>query len=221
VQSFEIEGDYIEDLATKQDQHSSWAISYSDMITQLLVFFVVIISASNISSNKMEQIQQQFSKSRDTVTSLAKLQQDVTSMLKRMNLQDSVQLSPSDDGVVMVIKDSLMFNSGEWTLGSESLPKLSQLFSVFKELPKSYRFAIEGHCDDSPINSPTMPSNWHLSAARAISVLKFIEESGIAKERISIRAFGDSQPLVSNRNPDGTPSVENRKANRRVVIRIF
>jgi len=71
---------------------------------------------------------------------------------------------------------------------------------------------VEGHTDNLPIHTKEFPSNWELSTARAISVIRYLEEKGINKERLSALGYGEYRPLVSNNTP------ENRAINRRVGI---
>ena len=75
---------------------------------------------------------------------------------------------------------------------------------------RPYEVAIEGHTDDDPIRSPLIPSNWHLSALRAIATLKYIEEtSDVESHRLSAGGYGSTRPIASNATPEG--KAENRR----------
>ena len=71
---------------------------------------------------------------------------------------------------------------------------------------------VEGHTDDIPIRSAAFPSNWELSAARAISVTRYLEEHGIATARLSVAGYGEFHPLAPN------SGAASRAGNRRVEI---
>jgi len=73
---------------------------------------------------------------------------------------------------------------------------------------------IEGHTDDLPIHNSVFPSNWELSSARAISVLRYFIQKGIEPQRLAAVGYGEYHPLVPNTSP------ENRARNRRVEIYI-
>ncbi len=93
-------------------------------------------------------------------------------------------------------------------------PVLDALAESLQEIDNHIR--IEGHTCNLPINTPRFPSNWELSAARAIAVLRyFIEKKGISPQRLIAVGYGEYQPLVPN------DSEENRRKNRRVEIVIL
>ena len=77
-----------------------------------------------------------------------------------------------------------------------------------------------GHTDDTPINTPLMDSNWDLSSTRAARIARHLIVAGIEPHRVSAVGRADSEPLVPNRNKDGTPNAENQAKNRRVQIKI-
>lgn len=198
----------------------SWAVSYSDLITQLLVFFVVIVSSSNVSNAKFEQVQQAIKGVVAVTPPIERIAQDLSTTLAKHGLSDFVNVTADADGITMVIKDSLLFASGEAAIATTNQAKLDPVFVAFLELPAAYNFSVEGHTDDDPIHTSMYPSNWHLSAARALAVLGLFESHGIKQDRLSVRAFGDQRPLVPNRDPTGQPLPQNMQTNRRVVIRV-
>ena len=60
---------------------------------------------------------------------------------------------------------------------------------------------VDGHSDAAPINTVEFPSNWHLSAARAISVVQYLASKGIADKRLVAAGFGEYQPLAKGEGP--------------------
>ena len=101
------------------------------------------------------------------------------------------------------------------------MDKLNPIFQSFHELPQSFRFSIEGHTDDVPIQSDEFPSNWHLSTARALSILNLFIQNNFDNSRLGVQGFADQKPMVPNRAEDGEPIVTNQAKNRRAVIRVF
>lgn len=209
----------------KQDplhRKSAWLTSYSDLITLLLVFFILLAASSNINASKLQSLSQTLRgvQSSTSIKSIHEIVQEVAANLEKHGLTDVVAIVQDVDGVQLVIRDSLLFNSGEAILSKETGAQLKPVFETFLQLPSYYKFSVEGHTDDVPIASSRYPNNWHLSAARALAVLSLLESYGFSQERISMRAFGDTIPLVPNRDSSGEPLPDNRRKNRRVVIRI-
>jgi chemotaxis protein MotB len=100
--------------------------------------------------------------------------------------------------------------------GKEQLAKLADtLKELAKTIPKDINWILNvvGHTDKRPINMPQFRSNWELSAARAISVVKFLAEQGIPPERLSATGYGEYQPL------DNGDSEEALSRNRRIELK--
>jgi len=120
----------------------------------------------------------------------------------------------------MSIHDNLLFDSGQANISSHHQSKFQPVLDALKDLPSFYKFSIEGHTDDVPIQTSQFASNWHLSTARAMLVLDMFLQQGFQETRLSVHGFGNTQPLVPNRTKEGEAILENQKKNRRVVIRI-
>ena len=204
----------------------NWAISYGDLITQLLVFFVILLAASQFNHTKVEVLQRSFDSSQVATTAsvkqdpLAHLSEILRATLIRHGLQDSISVTQDWDGVTLVIRDSLLFPSGDALLTPDTPVRFRPILEAFLDLPATYRFIIEGHTDDLPISNERFRSNWELSSARALSVLYLFRDFGVKEKRMSISSFGDQQPLLPNQYEHGTPLSENQRQNRRVVIRV-
>ncbi len=138
-------------------------------------------------------------------TMLRELEQTVA----QQNLGRLVEIENAQRGVVVRVKGQLLFDSGSATLKAESLVFLDEIARLALDFP--YPLAIEGHTDDVPIQTPAIPSNWHLSAARAIAALQYMAEAGgVPRDRLSAAGYADTRPLVPNDSP------VNRATNRRV-----
>jgi chemotaxis protein MotB len=84
----------------------------------------------------------------------------------------------------------------------------------------AFEIRVEGHTDDVPIATAQFPSNWELSAARAIQVVKLFREIGISEKRLEAIGYADTRPIAPNRGPAGEALPENMSLNRRVMVRI-
>lgn len=116
--------------------------------------------------------------------------------------------------LVLVLGERITFRVGEAELLVKFQPALSRIadFIAHKE---GYEVVVLGHTDDTPIHNSQFPSNWELSAARAVDVGKFLIENGVRPERVSIQGYSEYRPLHEN------TTAENRQANRRVEITLI
>lgn len=197
------------------EETSIWALSFSDMIIQLMVFFVLLLSLSVPNAEKfkeaMEQIQSNFKKTVEP-TKLEIVQEQIEKIIVDENLTKDVHLTSDTRGIVLFASGDLFFKSGESELNTEIKYFLDSINDTVKDVP--YKLLVEGHTDDIPIKTERFPSNWELSSARASSVVKYFIEKGIAPVRLSAVGYAEYKPRFPK-----TP--ENRPKNRRVEIVIL
>jgi chemotaxis protein MotB len=119
-----------------------------------------------------------------------------------------------------VFQSEVLFASGSAELGKEGREKMASLASTLKDIaPKipseiNWVLRVDGHTDDLPIATARFPSNWELSTARAISVVKFLVSQGIPPNRLAAAGFGEFQPL------EGQEGDTARKRNRRIEMKL-
>ncbi|MGE0629826.1 MAG: peptidoglycan -binding protein [Hyphomicrobiaceae bacterium] len=119
-----------------------------------------------------------------------------------------------------VFQSEVLFPSGQATMTPEGLQAIDQLATAIVELersiPKEINWAlqVDGHTDIRPINSPQFPSNWELSTARAISVVRYLISRGVSPERLVAAGYGEFRPL----EPGDSPEVLQR--NRRIELKL-
>jgi chemotaxis protein MotB len=95
-----------------------------------------------------------------------------------------------------------------------------RILRILSQAPDRYVITIEGHTDDLPIRTKNFKSNWELSAARGITLLKLLQGRGLDEKRMRIQAVAHTQPKVPIEGKSGQSLQEARRANRRVVIRL-
>lgn len=207
----------------------AWMVTFSDMVTLLLTFFVLLLSMANMDKVKFKDaassirgafgvmngasptpISQpsvvEFAPIEDDY--MARLYQRVQAVMTRLKLDREIELVKDRGAVILRVKDSILFAAGGSTLRPEAHPVLAKIAEMVRPLPMSLR--IEGHSDDTPTGNGDF-SNWDLSVARSIAVLKFLgKENLLPLDRMSSVGYGDQKPLVPN------ISAENRAMNRRV-----
>ena len=126
-------------------------------------------------------------------------------------LRGDVVLEKTSKGLKCKIKSDVLFEPGQAAIKSISYPYLDEMMLIAKEHDLSLR--IEGHTDDTPIHNDTFLSNWELSTARSVKVLKYyLEKEVIPAERLSAAGYSQYRPLAPNDTPQG------RAQNRRIEV---
>lgn len=221
-----------------------WLGTYSDCVTLLLTFFVLLYSMSSLDASKAKAISEAFTvmtgQSADSILEYDQFQgsnpviggeskvdndieahtQDSLSMyetveefLEENQMDESLQVTQDERGVVLHLTDSILFESGQATLIPGSIVVLDKINELISSIPNP--IVIEGHTDDIPISNSKYSDNWDLSAQRATNVLRyFLSKGNEDPSRFSASGYGEFRPNVEN------TSDENRSQNRRVNILI-
>lgn len=236
-----------------------WMVTYSDMITLILVFFILLFSMSQIDMQKFEMITESFQdraildflpstvptedlaptnghevdlgkEPQDSLDAnglmdhleeweqkedaLAKLMEDVEVFLEKEGLTDGITANRTEEGVVLVLQDSILFRPAEAEVLESGELFLNEVGTLLKEIPNKVR--VEGHTDTRPISNYQYPSNWELSGARASSVIRYLlDHFDLEEQRFSLAGYGEMKPVAKNDTP------ENMAKNRRVEIIIL
>jgi chemotaxis protein MotB len=201
-------------------REESWLLSYADLITNLLLFFVLLLSAANISKGRMQQIAKSLSGA-DGPASLEAVRKDIDDRIAQQQLQSLVQTTVTAEGLELSLNSGLVFDSGRAALRPELEPVLSKLLRVLEPYGKKYSFAVEGHTDSTPlVGGQLFATNWELSSARAIVVRQQLEQVGVPRERVRVEGYADTKPLPAAQL-EGLSLDERNARHRRVVVRIY
>lgn len=149
---------------------------------------------------------------------LAQVKSTYDELVRRMESEirrGEITISELQGKLTLNLVDRILFDTGRAEIKPAGLEVLKRVGEILRKEPER-EILIEGHTDNVPISAklrPTFPTNWELSAARAISVVHYLQaKAGIPGERLSACAFGPYRPLVSNDTPKG------RAQNRRIQI---
>jgi len=134
--------------------------------------------------------------------------------LRSMIAESKLDVQVRRNQMVVKLPDRLMFDTGKAELRPEGKLILDDVAEVLKAVPDR-EFQVAGHTDDVPIQSWRYPSNWHLSATRAVNVTRYLIERGVPANRISGAAFADTRPLSAS------STEEARRVNRRIEIALL
>lgn len=180
---------------------ATWLYSYADLMTQLLIFSILMLVALGLKKPTVP------TPKKDDLRETVEL---VEKFVEESGLADSMVLDRAADRLVIRMKSAILFSEGQAALTPSAERALAGLAPLLSRAPS--RLRVEGHTDDLAINSAQFPSNWELSTARAISVIRYLEDHGITRDRLSVAGYGEFHPLAPNDGP------ERRAANRRVEI---
>ena len=138
-----------------------------------------------------------------------KSMEELEAMMREAKLEGEMEITVTQEGTCISLGGEVLFSPGNSTLTPQGEEVLEGVVRLITATDAPVR--IEGHTDDVPIHTEAYPSNWELSTARAVNVLRYlIEEKGVSPERFSAEGFADTQPAAPN------DCAENRARNRRV-----
>ncbi len=223
----------------------SWLVPYADILTLLLALFIVLFASSTVDQEKMERMSEVFSQIFDGGTSfmeqtavigqtqvindlteeqkayledqeaLKEIQGQVDNFIAVNELENTFATSMTDEGLLITIRDSILFDPGKADVKPEYLAIADELSQVLNMDPPRY-IVITGHTDNVPQIGGAFNSNWDLSVMRAVSLLEIIIERNpsIDPRYFSAKGYGEYNPIVSN------DTTEGRAQNRRVEVLI-
>lgn len=211
-----------------------WLLTYADLITLLLAFFIIMYSMSKIDAEKFREVARALrtvlrgtgplslppdSKFVDDglgdgdikLGDLGVLKREIETKLKTLGLANNITATLDRRGLIIRVSESAFFDLGSAELRPEAEKILDLIAVLLLRIPNHIR--IEGHTDNLPIKTGKYPSNWELSVNRATVCIRYlIVKHNFRPERISALGYGKYRPIASNETP------EDRAKNRRVDI---
>lgn len=205
-----------------QEHSERWLISYADLITTLMVFFLAlyVLELAKDRDLQTKKFETQAATARaeraESAASAAAVERKaaratLVALLAPLSEAHAVTVTESVQGVEIAINAKVLFNSGDARLLPDSVDVLSRVANVLASQPGK-NILVEGHSDSVPIANGKYESNWELSAARAGAVVRFFVDKGIAPHRLAAVGRADNVPLVLG------DDAAARAANRRVTI---
>ena len=223
-------------MGKPEKDSGTWLMTYGDLVTLLLVFFVLLYTmtpgveeqafnsfisyfqqhsgffpdnsslTTDLQNNpNPEQVDDFLEENLERWQAMAEFEETAADM-------EGVELEVTNEGFLITLSDSVAFTSGS----SDLLPEAqSILMEVAKTLVDGmWDIEVQGHTDNIPINSGSIhQTNWHLGAARSVSVLQYLQEKAeLEPGYFKATSYGEYNPIASNETPEG------RRANRRVEI---
>jgi chemotaxis protein MotB len=239
--------------------HERWLITYADMVTLLMVLFIVMFAISQVDQKKFEALregmaagfgqqpspmtgdrsilaeagqlpmppvgpvaegtdvevrptrsadkvepterQRQYDEARAEVERLEALRKRIARALKRHGLLHDVSMEIDERGLrISLVSRHIVFRPNIADLSRRGRQVLDVLSPVLAELPN--RIEVAGHTNQVPVKPKYYPTDWELSAARAVTVLRYLHErGGVPAENMLAAAYGHEQPLIDPEKP--------------------
>ncbi|MDK2902720.1 MAG: chemotaxis protein MotB [Clostridiales bacterium] len=226
----------------EENKSPSWLTTYGDMMSLLLIFFIFLFSFSNIDAQKFKAMvaslqaslgvldggrsmssapatggdegQDLAQRTNEPQDEFEALYEDIQMYIQQNNISATVAITENKMEILLRFKDNVLFESGKADIIPSALPVLNNIAGVLKTYQKQIGgVRIEGHTDNVPIHTVMFPSNWELSTARAVTVLRyFVEQQHLPPEMLSAVGYGEYHPVATN------DTIEGRAKNRRVDI---
>ncbi len=217
-----------------------WLITYADLITLLLAFFIVLYAMNRTEQVKFSLVAQALAQNFDSnsiigqspgpsivtgmsgvaasniaeLKSLNQLQNRIEAALVKAGVANQVSVTSNGRGVEVSLNATLLFAPASAILSPAAVRLLQSIGQALKTVPNDVE--VVGYTDSTPIRTAFYPSNWQLSAMRAANVVYVLSRvPGINPSRLSLSGFGRYHPVATNATPQG------RKLNRRVNILVL
>ncbi|MCP4339553.1 MAG: OmpA family protein [Desulfobulbaceae bacterium] len=212
----------------------AWMVTYSDLVTLLLTFFVLLLSMASMDPVRFTEasssLKDAFGIHRDPahvefaipvlpsppITQFSPVQMKTTervyekikSQIDSLRLNNDIGvLKKDDDSIILRIKDAVLFGPGQSKIALKAFPILRNIGDIVRPLPMDLR--IEGHTDDIPMEGSQF-GNWDLSVERSVSVLRYFTHSDLLSlDRMAAVGYGKERPIVAN--VDKASRAQNRR----------
>lgn len=213
----------------REDDERKWEITFTDMLTLLLTFFVFIIAVSTFKTTEYKKFWEVFEskgKRRPPSASFAvgaiegiklpRLNREAEALLNELEQAfvssdfQGVDVHYTENKISLVVSEEITFDGGQAILKEPVKPLLRELVPVMQA--SKFNVSVEGHSD---ILKNERIDNMDLSLDRALSVARFLIANGLDKSKISVSGYGPHRPIADNNSQEG------RQRNRRVEVNIM
>ncbi|MBW2731498.1 MAG: OmpA family protein [Deltaproteobacteria bacterium] len=166
----------------------------------------------NLSAKEKQIVELQ--KAQEAARKRAAMYQKLVASFQKMIDSGKLKVGIRNGRMVVQLSDKILFDSGKAKLKKEGSAALLDIANVLKSIANR-NFQVAGHTDNIPIKTRRFKSNWELSTARAVQVVKFMASNGMDPKRISAAGYAENDPVADNAADEG------RKQNRRIEITLM
>lgn len=219
--------------------HYRYMVTYSDLITLLLGFFVILYATTQVDTENYKRLQDALKKAFNSGAkplldggdgvldgdksilpepvfpgsrqgNIDSIQSEIKSNLLSYFDESNITMVKEGESIKIDMPEELLFTSGFAEIKPKGIKFLDSLADILSDVPN--QITIDGHTDNVPIKNSSFESNWHLSVGRAMNVAYLMMQSGLKEENIAVRGYGAQRPKESNATEDG------KAKNRRVEL---
>ncbi|MBA4416589.1 MAG: chemotaxis protein MotB [Syntrophus sp. (in: bacteria)] len=220
----------------EHENHERWLLTYADLITLLLAFFIMMYTFSKQDAQKYQEVtshlrtifsggtstQKEGNSTNTAINSIIpaetinsairkQLEEEIKNVAPLDNHDQNLTVFVDERGIVIRALDNAFFDEGKADLKENAKNTLTKIMPIVKKVNRHIR--IEGHTDNVSISTRDFKSNWELSVRRATEVVRFMVEKGsFPPEKTSAVGYAEYRPLIPNTSP------KNRALNRRIEI---
>jgi chemotaxis protein MotB len=216
---------------------ANWLTTFNDLVTLLMVFFVLLFTMSSVNIRDIKQFQYSLQAGLGVLEEGARVPVSVTqpppaetqpektaqtqkeektpgtleTEISKLDELSGIDARITEQDIRLSLENRILFRTGQADVSRGGINLLQKVADVLQQLPNQIR--VEGHTDNVPINTARFPSNWELSIARSVNVVRFFtEKAGIQAKRLSAVGYGELRPIATNETEAG------RQRNRRVEL---
>ena len=220
----------------EEEGGEAWLLPYSDLMTLLLAVFIVLFAVSQVDQAKAKDMSEAFTEemmtqsyivsklneqettqnesstaSEGELQKLEALKAELDAKLQSADLAAAITTSIDKRGLVVSFNNAIIFEPGSAEIKKDNEGILLEIAKMVSVMDNYIR--IEGHTDNIPMNSDLFPSNWELSSARAVNVVRlFVNSANASPEKLIAVGYGEYRPIADNATEEG------RAKNRRIDI---
>tara|TARA_B100000586_G_scaffold264791_1_gene235622 strand:+ start:765 stop:1439 length:675 start_codon:yes stop_codon:yes gene_type:complete len=212
---------YITEHLLIEEEGDEVSAVYGDLVTFMMMLFVLLFILSYNKNTEAEffiKLQEKMggkdNEQKQSLTTDHLLLSQLQNFIKSQDLKDHAQILVNEQKIKLILNSPTLFNSGRADLKPTTKQSIRELTKILKGTKNT--IMVEGHTDNTPINTEKYESNWDLSFDRAYSVLKLlINQLDHTPETLSAVGYGEYRPIDTNKTPEG------RARNRRIEINII
>ncbi len=212
-----------------EDRSSApWLMTFADMFTLLLTYFIILYSVSSTNMNKFKEAilgeerasvgllelmdSVEIKESLDVITGMRpeEIIDEIKEVAEQESMSEVMDVDTEKSKITIKVPSQSLFDQGSADLNlKKGKEVLDELIRIIGKYPY-YKIKINGHTDDTQVSTDRFPTNWELSSARATAVLRYFVDKNIDPRRMTASGFADQYPIATNKTERG------RAINRRV-----
>ncbi len=163
----------------------------------------------------MESLQKRLAeleKARKAAEQRASMFRSLVAKLRSMVDAGQIKVTVRNGRMLLVLPNDILFDSGKTDIKPQGKEALDQVAKVLATMPADRHFLVAGHTDNLPIKTRRFPSNWELSTARAVAVVRLLVDDGMKPTQLGAAGYAEYDPVADNATADG------QRQNRRIEI---